>query len=145
MSDEPVFDPAAMEMDAYQGLGGDQLDLSDLAHPETVTLLLLNLRLAVARQQKAERQCAALRNSESALLRDREGLRVALAGARQKIQTTLLEVPLGIIGGFAVTFLTRDKPDPVAGWALLALSVAMLVAIRWSETRDLMHRDREEA
>lgn len=110
-------------------IGVEDLKAADLCTPEAVKLLLHYQRASLAQLREVQKQ-ALIHLDEISNLRDiKENLRVSLAAQRERRHVSWLEISLGVAAGFGIGALTTSASSPL-GWALLLLSVVMLLYLR---------------
>ena len=130
--DKPVVydpNPLDLELEIFGDLSNNQLNLTELAKPETVRFLLHNQRIAIAKLKLAEKEKVALELKNTNLLEDRENLRIKLARREERRKITWFEIPTSVLSGFAINMLTKNFSDGI-GWILLILSLIMLSFLR---------------
>ena len=110
---------------------GPPLSLNDLAKPETVQLMITQQMITLTELRSAKADAVELRRQIKQLTDDRERLRIDLAKSKERRSILWLEVPMGVLFGFATKMLTTNSADGT-GWVLLVVSLAMLVILRTS-------------
>jgi len=132
-------DPTSLQMEAWRSIDTKDLKPSDLANPVVIQLLVQSLQVALARLKRAEADVESLRSKDSELRSSREKLRVDVARSKGRGNLVLLEIPIAILGGFAINMLTSSSPNTTIGGFLLGMSVVMLGILRASEIVEGYH------
>ncbi len=131
MSEETVYDPTEVQLKTLDGLGLEGLKLTDLAKPQVVQILIQQQVVLLTEVKAYKNDLAKLRDDNTKLRDDREGTRIELAQSRERENLSWTEIPISFLGGFAINMLTAD-PKNGLGWALLILSLCILVFLRMS-------------
>lgn len=143
MSDEnaEAFDPSSadMQINMFGTVDAANLTLKELAKPEVVAILISNQRFTLHDLKAAQKTTERLRNENAQLRESREELRVETARLREKANVAFLDVPIGILTGFAINILTGRPHDP-RGWLMLVIGILMLIVLRASDIADIFGR-----
>lgn len=126
---ETVYDPTELQLRALNEVATRKLNPTDFATPELVQLLLEKHYLSLAELKISKDELLKLRAENDNLRRERENLRIDLVKSQQRESVLWLEIPLGILSGFAINLLTSD-PKNATGWVLLILCTIMLLYLR---------------
>lgn len=133
--DTPVVydpDPTDMQMRALDGLGLDDLQLSDISNPDVVKLLVSNQRVTLVQLKACQAKADGVLSENTKLRQNREDLRVDIARLQERVKTSWLEIPISVASGFAINMLTDDIKDGI-GWFLLIITLVMLVFLRGTD------------
>ena len=133
--DNPVvYDPSPtdIELQAWENIGVEKMDISELAKPEVVQLLVHSLRMNLSKLKASENEIRNLRNDNTNLREERENLKIKIAKFQERIKSTWLQIPISLLGGFALNILVKDFKDGI-GWILLIFCFIMLVFLRGSD------------
>jgi hypothetical protein len=70
----------------------------------------------------------------------REELRVENAKLIEKGNATIMEIPVSILGGFAINRLSSNLSDSL-GWFGFIVTVVLLIYIRWNASRGIANKE----
>jgi hypothetical protein len=119
-------------------LGEDQLSVAKLAdNPVAIQLLIRQNMHILVDLGAAKAESTGLNATLEGLRVERESLLLQTTQLRERDNVSLLEIPISLMGGFAINMLT-DSPNNGVGWALLMLSVVCLLLIRSKQIAQLM-------
>jgi hypothetical protein len=125
-----VFDPRAAELQQLRDLGVGSIQ-PDFSNPQVSRFLVQQLTVRILEIQELRHDLTLSREEGEVLKTTRESLRVKLA----KAEISWIEIPAGILTGFAVNTLTTDHGDPL-GWVMLGVGLAIVILTRRSQLSD---------
>jgi len=131
---ETVYDPTEVQLRALDEIASKKLNPTDLATPELVQQILERQYLILAELKLRKDELVKARAENDYLRGERESLRIALAKSEQRTAVLWLEIPIGIMSGFAINLLTND-PKNSTGWVLLILCAIMLLYLRMPQIK----------
>jgi hypothetical protein len=131
---ETVYDPTEVQLRALGEIASKKLNPTDLATPELVQQILERQFLILAELKLRKDELVKARSENDYLRVERENLRIALAKSEQRESVLWLEIPIGIMSGFAINLLTND-PKNATGWVLLILCTIMLLYLRMPQIK----------
>ncbi|HEU0143162.1 MAG TPA: hypothetical protein VFQ47_00095 [Nitrososphaera sp.] len=126
---EIVYDSTDIQLRSLGDMVAGKLTLDDLAKPEVVQIILERHMITLTDLKNIKGEVGELRDTVKHLTEDREKLRIDLAKAEQRQTILWLEIPISFLSGFAINMLTTN-PAIGIGWALLIISLIMLVFLR---------------
>lgn len=140
---ETVYDSTDIQLRALGDMVAGKLTLDDLAKPEIVQLILERHVVSLTDLKTAKSEIVELQAIVKQLTDEREKLRINLAKSEQRQSILLLEIPIGILSGFAINMLTA-KPTDGLGWALLIMSLIMLLFLRFPQLRESIRKENKD-
>lgn len=142
---ETVYDSTEIQLMAIErALEKKNLKLADLTTPEHVHLILEREKVHLTQLKENRAEITELRNAVTRLRRQREELRIDLAKSGQRERYSWIEIPLGMVSGFAINILTSD-PKSTLGWFLLLISLLIITFLRISHLRDTSRKEQSDA
>jgi len=123
-----AYDPTAYQIQSLDGMGVE-LTYEQLCTPEAVRLLIHNQRVTLSQLKKAEGDLTAERERLEVIRKERETLKVEVAKLESTRSLTLVEIPVGMISGFAINLVLIETFRTI-GIVLLIISLAIFLMIR---------------
>lgn len=130
-------DPTDLQMTAWEQIGVDKLQATDLCSPEAVQLLIHIQRITAAQLKTTKASESRLAQEKGHLQDVRENLRVEVATLQSGVRATWLEIPISVLSGFSINMLSANPKDGV-GWFILVLSLLMLVFLRGGQAKSAL-------
>ena len=127
-------DPTDMQMNAWEGINVDTLRAKDLCSPEAVQLLIHMQKVTLAQLKSTKASETRLGLEKDHLQEVRGDLRVEIATLQSGVRMTWLEIPVSMLGGFAINMLSSNLEDGL-GWFMLILSLFILVFLRGGQAK----------
>ena len=124
-----VVDPDNRQLQALQEAGADTLAKEDLADPAGGRVLQWLFVTTLTQHTALKKELAFVRQENSQLRDDREGLRTKIATLQERLHASLLEIPIGVLTGFSINMLTSEPKNNLA-WCMLVVSVLSLILLR---------------
>jgi|ERR1051325_1470802 F0F1-type ATP synthase assembly protein I len=137
---ETVYDSTDIQLRALGDMVTGKLTLDDLAKPEIVQLIIERHVISLTDLKTVKSEVAELRTTVTQLTEEREKLRIDLAKSEQRQSILLLEIPIGVLSGFAINMLTTNFASGL-GWALLIISLIMLLFLRFPQLRASIRKE----
>ena len=124
------YDPTDIQIDSFKKISITDMDLEELSDPHVVKMLLhqhlLNLhQLKATKKDLSEKQIEL-----NTLKKDREDLRIELAGLNQSVGVDMASIFISFLGGFAINLLTTDWSNGL-GWVIFSLCLAILFFFKY--------------
>jgi hypothetical protein len=120
VSEENVYDPLDYQMrEVNKILGDTEVTVESLSkRPEAIQLLLGRYNALLIEQK-------GIKSDYKEINTKRENLRVDNARLREKSTLTIIEIPISLLGGFALNRLATNISDSL-GWFGLIITVMLL-------------------
>ncbi len=128
-------------IDELLGLTSHSLD--DYAKPEMAAILLDRHRLTLVELMTAKARNHDLETSVNQLRTALDRRTIDLAIATERNSNLWMEIPIGILSGFAINLLTGEHP-PIFAWVVLIICVVVLIYIRYSSIVSLLQKSSRE-
>jgi hypothetical protein len=134
---ETVYDATDVQIKAVEEIVKERLRIADLTSPEVVQVILQREMVSLTDLKASKKEISELRKSNSELLSDRENLRIELAKSGQRESVSWIEIPIGVLSGFAINILTGNFRDGL-GWVLLIMSLVILLFLRMPQLKQVL-------
>jgi len=137
-----TFDPTDLQIDSYKKINLSDMDLEEFSNPQAVKMMIyqhvINLHELKATKSKLDNKEIEL----EAAKKEREDLRVNLAGLEQTVGIDLASIAVSFLGGFSINMLTENWQDGL-GWIIFILCIAIililklpLISKRWNSNKE---------
>jgi len=124
-----IYDPTDLQIDSYKKINLFDMDIEELSNPQAVRMIIyqhiINLHELKVTKTKLDNKEIELENVK----KERENLKVNLAGLEQSVGIDLARIAISFLGGFAINMLTKNWKDGL-GWVIFIICIVVILILK---------------
>ena len=105
---ETVYDSTEMQLKTLNQVVKESLRLEELATPPIVQIILERELVLLTELKTLKNKINEVQDANLNLISERENLRIGLAKSEQRESISWIEIPIGILSGFAINMLSNN-------------------------------------
>lgn len=125
-----IYDPTDIQINSHGKISLSDMDVEEMSNPQSVKMLLYQHLLSLHELKATKNDLTLNKLENESLKKDREELKIKLAGLGHNIGVDIASIFISLLGGFAINLLTMDWSNGL-GWVIFVLCMTILFFFKY--------------